>query len=627
MIELSFEGEIGDIIDGIALLQKRLDFRISEDGYVVNIHKSKSMLMVEGNNAGYCIMYHGKADFFRGLSILIYKIKNNELYFSVNETPKFDTCGVMIDVSRNAVLTVGTAKDLVMQMALMGLDMLMLYTEDTYEIPKYPWFGYMRGAYTKNEIKEIDSFCNIFGIELIPCIQTLAHLSTTLRWKYAENFKDQPDVMMVGCDDTYELIDEMFRTTRECFTSNRIHVGLDESFGMGLGNYLKKNGYKSTYDLMLEHINKVVALAEKYNYKPMMWSDMFFREGEAQGDYNPKAEVPKDASERLPENIEMVFWEYVKDNYDEINCIFDKHADIGREIIFAGGIWTWGRLIPNMKKTFKTARVQLDICKKLNIKTVFATIWGSSSLNGCNIYSILPGLQMYAEQKYYDDVSDEHLSEMFNICTGYKMNDFMSLYIDDFNDDELEKYADKTACCVNPSYQCMFNDILHGLMDKTFEGYDFKSRYINYLSILNKIKPPNELAWLFDYFTKMAEVLVIKCDIGVRLTYAYKLNNMNELNNIVKDMQILLKKYEDFHVAIGKAWHIVYKPFGWDSLDMHFGAIESRIKWAILRVQQYINGEITEIKELEAERFYYNEINKPLTEVGMVSTFMTASVF
>ena len=32
MIELSFEGEIGDIIDGIALLQKRLDFRISEDG-------------------------------------------------------------------------------------------------------------------------------------------------------------------------------------------------------------------------------------------------------------------------------------------------------------------------------------------------------------------------------------------------------------------------------------------------------------------------------------------------------------------------------------------------------------------------------------------------------------------
>lgn len=173
----------------------------------------------------------------------------------------------------------------------------------------------------------------------------------------------------------------------------------------------------------------------------------------------------------------------------------------------------------------------------------------------------------------------------------------------------------------------MFNDILNGLMDKTFEGYDFKSRYINYLSILNKIKPPNELAWLFDYFTKMAEVLVIKCDIGVRLTYAYKLNNMNELNNIVKDMQILLKKYEDFHVAIGKAWHIVYKPFGWDSLDMHFGAIESRIKWAILRVQQYINGEITEIKELEAERFYYNEINKPLTEVGMISTFMTASVF
>lgn len=50
----------------------------------------------------------------------------------------------MVDVSRNGVLTLQTAKDFIERIALMGLNMLMLYTEDTYQIEQYPWFGYMR---------------------------------------------------------------------------------------------------------------------------------------------------------------------------------------------------------------------------------------------------------------------------------------------------------------------------------------------------------------------------------------------------------------------------------------------------------------------------------------------------
>ena len=34
----------------------------------------------------------------------------------------------------------------------------MLYTEDTYEVDGQPYFGYMRGRYSKEEMKEIDDF-------------------------------------------------------------------------------------------------------------------------------------------------------------------------------------------------------------------------------------------------------------------------------------------------------------------------------------------------------------------------------------------------------------------------------------------------------------------------------------
>jgi hypothetical protein len=43
-------------------------------------------------------------------------------------------------------------------MALMGLNMLQLYTEDTYEVEGEPLFGYLRGKYTMRELSLIDDY-------------------------------------------------------------------------------------------------------------------------------------------------------------------------------------------------------------------------------------------------------------------------------------------------------------------------------------------------------------------------------------------------------------------------------------------------------------------------------------
>ena len=91
--------------------------------------------------------------------------------------------GVMLDCSRNAVLKVETIKRYADIIKKMGYNTLMLYTEDTYEIESQPYFGHLRGRYTKQELKEIDAYCNEIGLELVPCIQTLAHLATMFKWQ------------------------------------------------------------------------------------------------------------------------------------------------------------------------------------------------------------------------------------------------------------------------------------------------------------------------------------------------------------------------------------------------------------------------------------------------------------
>lgn len=84
--------------------------------------------------------------------------------------------GVLINCSQTGgIKTVDEIKRFTKYLKAMGYTYIMLYTEDTYEIEGEPFFGYLRGRYSQKELKEIVSYCNSIGIEVIPCIQTLAH--------------------------------------------------------------------------------------------------------------------------------------------------------------------------------------------------------------------------------------------------------------------------------------------------------------------------------------------------------------------------------------------------------------------------------------------------------------------
>jgi hexosaminidase len=66
----------------------------------------------------------------------------------ISERRPFTTLGIMLDCSRNAVMEVEHLRVWLRRLALFGCNMMMLYTEDTYQLPGEPWFGWLRGAYS-----------------------------------------------------------------------------------------------------------------------------------------------------------------------------------------------------------------------------------------------------------------------------------------------------------------------------------------------------------------------------------------------------------------------------------------------------------------------------------------------
>lgn len=120
--------------------------------------------------------------------------------------------GTMIDCSRNAVASVESVKKWIDLTSSIGYNTLMLYTEDTYEVSGEPYFGYMRGRYSREELRGLDAYAKNKNMELIPCIQTLAHLNALNRWpEYKEHF-DVDDILLAQDERVYLLIDHMFAT-------------------------------------------------------------------------------------------------------------------------------------------------------------------------------------------------------------------------------------------------------------------------------------------------------------------------------------------------------------------------------------------------------------------------------
>lgn len=597
-MNFNFTGDINEISKGLKILSARLGFSLSDNGATVFVTKRKGNLEVISDGKSAEIRYDKKIHFFRALGILKEHWGSE---FNVSEEPKFDKNGLMVDASRNAVMKPESLKEFMQVMATMGLNFLMMYTEDTYEVPEYPYFGYMRGRYTEAELRECDEYADIFGIETIPCIQTLAHLSKALKWKYGLNIHDTTDSVMIGEEDTYIFVKNLLKAATKPYRSNRVHIGMDEAWSLGLGKYLQKNGYKTAGELIKEHFARVKAICDELGIEAVMWSDMFFRACSENNEYyNVNVKFTDEIRQTVTDDLGLVYWDYYSTEESIYDLMIQRHKELGGRVIFGGGIWVWGKMNVNYKNTFDVTIPGLRACIKNNVREVFATMWGDNG-NQTNAFEAMLGMQLYAEMGYGHEPEDEYLAKRFKACTGESAEAFWAL-------SSLDNLGQEDYVNANPSEYLLWQDILIGLLDWHVDGVNISEMYKERKEKLKKhMENSNMCRGIFEYAYKLAAVLEIKADLGVRLKKAYDSGNLSELKLICEKMlPELEKRVTEFKDAFTRLWFSNYKPFGFEVIDMRFGALLTRIGTAQLRIKQYLEGKVAQIEELEPERLPYD---------------------
>lgn len=501
----------------------------------------------------------------------------------------FKDFGYMVDCSRGAVPKVETLKKFISILKEFGYTYIMLYTEDVYEIEGEPYFGYMRGRYSKEEIKELDEYCIANNMELRACIQTLAHLGRIKRHEQYVELFDINDIFMVKDEKVYEFIEKMIQAVAKMFSCKKIHIGMDEAWALGRGKFFDKNGAIPKEEIMLYHLERVSEITKKYGFECDIWADMILQSYYECKD-KEKFSLP------LPSNITPIVWRYwVKTpeaSEEEINLY---KSLTNNKMGYAGGTQKWSGFVPNNIYSNFALKEQITSCKKLGVDRYLVTAWADGAADA-SLFSTLPSIYFASLQAHNIELNNE-TKKYFKKVVGISYDQYIKI-------DKLNRLTiqENDVSAGNLSFNYLYNDLLQGLYDEAvvdnskeiFKKISLEMKNISLKSL--------EFGYIFDSLYNLAKVLQYKTDLGISIYNNYKSKNMAELKKDIVRLKKVLKHLDSFMNSYEYQWHLENKSFGYEKQNIRLGGLYERLFYVLNKLTQYIRGDIESIDELEETR-------------------------
>ncbi len=558
----------------------RLVFSLAEEPDVCRVLRTE---------AGFLVEYSRPNQALRAVGALLSGFVPEE------ERCPFSLLGIMLDCSRNAVPTVAYLKSFLTRSVLLGFNALLLYTEDTYQIADEPYFGYMRGAYTGEELRDLDRFAERLGIEIIPCLQTLGHLEQILRWPAFRDIKDTDDVLLVDEPKSYALIEKMIAAWSCAVRSRRIHIGMDETHSVGRGRFYDLHGDERHFDIFNRHLTRVVEICRNHGLQPMIWSDMYFRMGNAKNDYyDPGTVIPDDVVRGIPEDVGLVYWDYSHDSKAFYADWIERHRQLGRVPVMASGVWAGNKFWYDRHITEKIVPPCLEACRETGVREVMFTLWGDDGLL-CDLDSAFAGLAFAAEQAFTSEAPADRLNAKFDALFDGASYDIIR------GISELERKGVFPASTLwdDP----LMNIFLAGVRFRDWENGStvFADALWTCREVFFLVRQARTAGSAGDLTLAefLAAALASKLTMVDGLLTTYLANDRPGLESVFPLIADYSRKLENLASAYRSMWLRNYKPFGLETMQIRFAGQAARLEELARRLRDYLDGHAPSLPELE----------------------------
>lgn len=265
------------------------------------------------------------------------------------------------DLSRSGMPTLEYQKKQIRTFAAFKFNAYSPYFEFTLRYSGNPVPAPGPGALTREDIAELVRYAQQYHITIIPEQEAFGHLYRVLAYDKYFDLGETPhgDVLAPGEPGSLQLIKSWFTEIAQNFPGPYIHIGADETFGLGRGktkDEIAKRGLGPVYvDFLLNIAHELGPL----NKKILFWGDVAMNDPEQ--------------VKRLPKDLIAVPWWY------DPEPSFDKYikpfTDAGLETWVAPGVDSWLKVYPNNDVALRNIQGFLRDGQRMGAKGAITTMW------------------------------------------------------------------------------------------------------------------------------------------------------------------------------------------------------------------------------------------------------------
>ncbi|RRD92658.1 glycoside hydrolase [Clostridiales bacterium COT073_COT-073] len=312
-----------------------------------------------------------------GLQTLLQMVKQEGACLpqvKIEDYPALKHRGHYLDVSRGRIPKMEWLKKWIDKLAFYKINQFQLYIEHTYLFRDLTELWRDDTPFTAAEIMELDEYCYLRGIELVPSLSSFGHLYKLLSTKEyhhlceLENMQDQPFSVLgrmrhhtfdVTNPESLNLIKSMLKEYMELFHSRQFNICADETFDLGTGRSKAKADEIGKDHLYINFVKELTGFMIENGRRPMFWGDVIVG-------------FPDLLKELPPETICLTWGYHPEQREYEVM----KMAEAGAIQYCCPGCCGWNELVNLNYNAYRNIKKMAEYAEKHGAIGLLNTDWG-----------------------------------------------------------------------------------------------------------------------------------------------------------------------------------------------------------------------------------------------------------
>ena len=367
----------------------------------------------------------------------------------IEDYPDYPHRGMMIDLARGIREPFQDVKDVVIHMALSKFNILHLHLMDSESLcfasdamPKVKGSKKRNGRqYTKEQLRELIAFCDIFAIEIIPEIEVPSHATAVVEAypQFACDVDIENKSLWCICptsDEVFEMYEALIREVAELFPGRYLHIGSDELEFRGSPELNQLCHWRECKKCNQFRKEKGLAdIREEFYYVILRIYEYVKACGKTMIMWNDQIDIAKESP--IPKDVLIHFWRvaartvgpcddcsmegFARQGYQFLNSAYQRTYVDHNSYLTEAKLHDWTPVTwPELYEEGRSLALGSEMC---------AWEFGNREQYSFYDHSIQPSLPMFADRLWCTEpaeYTDEYRDEVYKITFGKKLANNLS---------------------------------------------------------------------------------------------------------------------------------------------------------------------------------------------------------